>query len=300
MVKKKANPAQFSLFDLPPPPPRASAGRAIQPPLPMDLGPVIALPPPPPEDTPWTPRRSSDGTLELSEALRLECNLALMAGAGTGKTYSLITLCLHLLAGARHAGAGPLEPSRLCLVTFTDKAASEMRARLRRRIDTLVHGETDHDLAASYRALELAPHPQKFWRKVRDGLGGASIGTFHGLCVQLVRRAPADSGINPAFELLDERAASDLLSDTVERVVLGALEREETAVVDLCREYDFAGGYTGGLVTWLGRIWARIREEGLDPRLVATGDEPRARAAFAQQLIETRRIVALAREPKTE
>ena len=301
MAKKKPNPDQYSLFDAPvPPPPRASSGRAVQPSLPMDLGPVTVLPSPSPEETAWTPRRSSEGIVELSEALRFECNLALMAGAGTGKTYSLITLCLHLLAGARHAGNGPLDPSRLCLVTFTDKAASEMRARLRRRIDALVHGQADHDLIASYAALGQTPHPQKFWRKVRDGLGGASIGTFHGLCVQLVRRAPADCGINPAFELLDERAASDLLSDTVERVVLGALEREETAVVDLCREYDFAGGYTGGLVTWLGRIWGRIREEGLDPRLVATGDEPRARAAFEQQILETRKTVGLARSPKTE
>ena len=300
MAKHKPNPDQFGLFDSLAPPPRASAGRGAQPLLPMDLGPVLEVPAPALEDIRWTPKRSSSGTLELAEALRLECNLALMAGAGTGKTYSLITLCLHLLAGARHAGTGPLDPSRLCLVTFTDKGASEMRARLRRRIDGLVHGENDGDLSTSYAVLAQTPHPQKFWRKVRDGLGGASIGTFHGLCVQLVRRAPAGSGINPTFELLDERSASELLSDTVERVVLGALEREETAVVDLCREYDFAGGYAGGLVTWLGRIWARIREEGLDPRLVATGDEARARLAFAQQLEETRRTVGLARSPKTE
>ncbi len=304
MAKRtKPNPDQFSLFELPRPPdapPRSSAPRTSQPALPMDLGPVIALPPPLPEDTPWTPRRSGDGILDLSEALRLECNLALMAGAGTGKTYSLITLCLHLLAGARHAGTGALDPSRLCLVTFTDKAASEMRARLRRRIDALVHGETDHDLVASYAALGQVPHPQKFWRKVRDSLGAASIGTFHGLCVQLVRRAPAGSGINPGFELLDERAAADLLGDTVERVVLGALEREEAAVVDLCREYDFAGGYAGGLVAWLGRIWGRIREEGLDPRVVSTGDEPRARAWFGTQAEETRRQLELARSVKTQ
>ena len=195
MAKRaKSNPDQFNLFELPrtaDAAPRSSAPRTTQPTLPMDLGPVIALPPPPPEDTPWTPRRSGEGVLDLSEALRLECNLALMAGAGTGKTYSLITLCLHLLAGARHAGTGPLDPSRLCLVTFTDKAASEMRARLRRRIDALVHGEKDLDLLASYTALGRSPHPQKFWRKIRDSLGAASIGTFHGLCVQLVRRAPA-------------------------------------------------------------------------------------------------------------
>jgi ATP-dependent helicase/nuclease subunit A len=294
MAKKKpANPDQFSLFDFLPP------RKATQPALPMDLGPLAPAPPAPPTP-PWTPRRSTDGILELSEALRLECNLALMAGAGTGKTYSLITLCLHLLAGARHAGEGPLEPQRLCLVTFTDKAASEMRARLRQRIDALVHGQADQDLSAAWSSLGQSPRPPKFWRKIRDGLGGATIGTFHGLCVQLVKRAPAGSGVNPAFELLDERAAKDLLDDTVERVVLGALERDDAAVVDLCREYDFAGGWTGGLVSWLARAWARIREEGLDPRLVAVGDEPRARAAFESQLVDIRRMLQSARSPKTE
>ena len=61
----------------------------------------------------------------MSEAspLALEKNLALMAGAGAGKTYSLVTMTLHLLAGAREAGA-PLKPARLCMLTFTDKAAA--------------------------------------------------------------------------------------------------------------------------------------------------------------------------------
>lgn len=305
MARKKVHANQMDLFA--PAVPRAESRgaasgppvRATQPALPMDLGPVVPLPPPPPDDTPWTPRRSADGTLDLDEALRLECNLALMAGAGTGKTYSLITLCLHLLAGARRAGNGPLEPSQLCLVTFTDKAASEMRARLRRRVDALVHGETDHDLLRSYAALGQTPRPQKFWRKVRDGLGAASIGTFHGLCVQLVRRAPAGSGVNPAFELLDERATHELLIDTTERLVLGALEAQDSAVADLCREYDFAGGRAGGLVSWLVRLWGRIREEGLDPKLVPTGDEARARLEFEQRVADVRVKLAMAREAKT-
>jgi ATP-dependent helicase/nuclease subunit A len=57
------------------------------------------------------------------------------AGAGTGKTHSLITLCLHLLGGAGRAE--PLPPQRLCAVTFTEKAAAELSARLRQRVDRL-------------------------------------------------------------------------------------------------------------------------------------------------------------------
>ncbi|MGA9520767.1 MAG: UvrD-helicase domain-containing protein, partial [Myxococcaceae bacterium] len=63
----------------------------------------------------------------VEEPLALERNLALMAGAGAGKTYSLITICLHLLGGARRDGR-TIRPAELFLLTFTDKAAGEMRA----------------------------------------------------------------------------------------------------------------------------------------------------------------------------
>ena len=77
----------------------------------------------------------------MSEVLALDKNLALMAGAGAGKTYSLVTMPLHLLAGARET-APAVRPSRLCMVTFTDKAAAEMRSRVRERLDTLVQAES--------------------------------------------------------------------------------------------------------------------------------------------------------------
>src|SRR5262249_62400614 len=67
-------------------------------------------------------------------------NLALIAGAGSGKTHSLVTLALQLLAGAR-PGAGPLAPSRLAMVTFTDKAAAELRERLRQRVEAQSRSE---------------------------------------------------------------------------------------------------------------------------------------------------------------
>ena len=73
--------------------------------------------------------------------LALEKNLALMAGAGAGKTYSLVTMTLHLFAGARQAE--PLRPSRLCMLTFTDKAAVEMQ----QRVDLLVpYGQADSSI----------------------------------------------------------------------------------------------------------------------------------------------------------
>ena len=53
----------------------------------------------------------------------------IQAGAGTGKTHSLVSLCVDLLGREE-----PLAPARLCAITFTEKAAAELKDRLRRRV----------------------------------------------------------------------------------------------------------------------------------------------------------------------
>ncbi len=219
------------------------------------------------------------------EPLALERNLALLAGAGAGKTYSLITICLHLLGGARRDGV-PLRPHELFLLTFTEKAAAEMRERLRARVDRLARDakalQDEVALSASYaKHGRVSPAPD-FWRKVRDDLGAATIGTFHSLCVQLLRRAPAGAGVDPSFELLEERDAQGLLQDAAERVVLSVLEEDgDDAVSDLCRDLRFVGaGRAEGLVDHLCTVFTRVREEGMRPTSVGVGDFDQAKAEF--------------------
>ena len=83
----------------------------------------------------------------VERALALEQNVALFAGPGAGKTYSLVTLCLHLLGGGREDGL-PVRTSQLFMLTFTDKAAAEMRARLRQRLDALARRQRLHSILA--------------------------------------------------------------------------------------------------------------------------------------------------------
>ncbi|HSP77636.1 MAG TPA: UvrD-helicase domain-containing protein, partial [Myxococcaceae bacterium] len=238
----------------------------------------------------------------MSEAsmLALEKNLALMAGAGAGKTYSLVTMTLHLLAGAREA-AGPLRPSRLCMVTFTDKAAAEMRARVRSRLDALVlAGPKDvlePELRASLERLGRPFPPADTWRALREELGSASVGTFHSLCGQLLRRAPPGSGVDPSFEVLDELEARTLVLDVCERVVLDALESSAPGVHELCEELGFSGSdFTEGLVASLASVYGKLREEGLraaDARL-SSADE--ARESLEALVAEARRLLETVRE----
>ena len=234
----------------------------------------------------------------MSEAspLALEKNLALMAGAGAGKTYSLVTMTLHLLAGAREAGA-PLKPARLCMLTFTDKAAAEMRARTRARLDVLAHGELksdqELDLRASLERLERPFPPQDVWRALREELGSATVGTFHSLCGQLLRRAPPGLGVDPAFEVLDELEAYSLVLDVCERVVLDALESGDADVRELCQELTFSGsGFTEGLVATLLSVYGKLREEGQRAENAPIANVDEARVALEALLDEARRLCA--------
>ncbi|MDY7225262.1 UvrD-helicase domain-containing protein [Hyalangium rubrum] len=211
--------------------------------------------------------------------LALERNLALMAGAGAGKTYSLVTMVLHLLAGARQAGP-PVKPARLCMLTFTDKAAAEMRARTRSRLDALAQGEArEPELRASLDRLGRPFPSQDTWRALREDLGAATVGTFHSLCGQLLRRAPPGLGIDPSFEVLDELEALGLVQDVCERVVLDALEAGDAQVRELCQELTFSGsGFSDGLVACLRQVYGKLREEGLRAASASIASAEEARA----------------------
>src|SRR6185295_11425675 len=114
------------------------------------------------------------------------------AGAGTGKTHGLIPECLRLRGGADRDE--PLAPARLCLLTFTEKAAAEMRGRLAARIAALAAAEAaEPELTAAFTSAGRPFPPAAEWRRVQGRLSGATIATFHGFCAGLLRRAPAGS-----------------------------------------------------------------------------------------------------------
>ena len=227
----------------------------------------------------------------------LERSAVVQAGAGSGKTHSLVTLCLHLLGGAGRPE--PLLPGRLCAVTFTEKAAAELRGRLRSRIDRLAFCETPDALsalAATHEPELLAscaaagtplPAPEA-WRRVRRDLGQAEIGTIHGLCSRLLRRHAAAAALDPDFTVLDEALAAALRREACERAALDALEEPpgagSAAAGHLCGELGFraAGPFGGGLAEALLSLLVRLGESGRDPIAVVEetpGLEPAAAVA---------------------
>jgi ATP-dependent helicase/nuclease subunit A len=132
--------------------------------------------------------------------LAQDCDVVVVAGAGTGKTRTLVARMLHLLAGG-------VELRRIVAVTFTIKAAREMRNRLRDEIQQYL---AQDDLASAER---------RFWQEVDASLDAARIGTIHGLCTELLRNHPAEAAIDPAFGVLDEAQAALLLQDAATEAI---------------------------------------------------------------------------------
>ncbi|MGH0029015.1 MAG: UvrD-helicase domain-containing protein [Myxococcota bacterium] len=115
------------------------------------------------------------------------------AAAGTGKTTALVGRIVSLLA----SGKGSLD--RVVAVTFTEKAAGEMKLRLRAEIETALAGADDGSEARANltKALEL--------------LELARIGTIHGFCSDLLHERPVEAGVDPMFAIADEEVSDALL-----------------------------------------------------------------------------------------
>ena len=130
-------------------------------------------------------------------------DLVVTAGAGAGKTRTLVARYLALL----ESGV-PLRG--IAAITFTDKAAREMRTRIRQAI-------TDW--------LAQDPPRRAFWEEATAGLDGARIGTIHGLCAQILRAQPVEAarlGLMPDFVVLEEGRAAVLRARAVEEALAWA------------------------------------------------------------------------------
>jgi ATP-dependent helicase/nuclease subunit A len=139
--------------------------------------------------------------LSDSEARRrireeFSATLFVEAAAGTGKTTALVGRIVGLI----RAGAGTLD--RIVAVTFTEKAAGEMKLRLRSEIEKARSKATREERGRLDRALEE--------------LELARIGTIHSFCGDLLHERPIEAGIDPLFEVASEGEADEIADSAFE------------------------------------------------------------------------------------
>jgi len=118
----------------------------------------------------------------------LDASLIVEASAGTGKTTELVG---RIVAVLEH---GRTTIDKIAAVTFTHKAAGELKLRLREELDRR------RQQAVGNRTLEDA----------LEHLEEASIGTIHSFCAQLLRERPVEARVDPAFQELSEQESSRL------------------------------------------------------------------------------------------
>jgi ATP-dependent helicase/nuclease subunit A len=124
-------------------------------------------------------------------------NVALEASAGTGKTRVLVDRYINLL----RAG---VDPSNILAITFTRKAATEMRERI---ISTL--------RAAAARG-EFSPAR---WRELRDRTDDIAISTIDAFCLSLLREFPLEADLDPGFDVADETEVPRLIDESLDRAL---------------------------------------------------------------------------------
>lgn len=128
-------------------------------------------------------------------------NAVVHAAAGTGKTWLLVGRLLRLLL----QGANP---SSILAITFTRKAAAEMRVRLGERLLAMCEA-SDAELDAMFKAIGIAPtaelqqRARRLYEELLVAPHDLRVTTFHAFCQELLARFAFEAEIAPAFEVLE-------------------------------------------------------------------------------------------------
>lgn len=145
-----------------------------------------------------------DSPARLAAATTFDRNVVVIAGAGTGKTTLLVSRLLHILLRE----PDPLPLSRVVALTFTNKAATEMKVRLRERLRGLLApdsastapsgGAVTHAELRRMYGLTGEEISKRAEAALQD-LERAQIGTLHSFASHLLRLYPIEAGVSPTF-----------------------------------------------------------------------------------------------------
>ena len=170
----------------------------------------------------------TDHPLQLTDAQRAgiertDLSMAVTSGAGCGKTFVLARRYLKVLAD----DGRPDAPSRVVAVTFTDKAALQMR----QRVAALLRERIDQAADSATKALA-----NEWLSRLPD----ARISTTHGFCAALLRGNAIEAGIDPAYGVLaDEFSRCRMLHEAVTDAARTALDRADDRHVELLERFTY-------------------------------------------------------------
>lgn len=179
------------------------------------------------------PDRIFDGLNDKQiEAVRaINGPVLILAGAGSGKTRALIHRIAYLIASG-------IKPENILAVTFTNKAAGEMKERIQRLL--------------SAKPYTPNPKPSPVW-----------MGTFHSICLKILRQDADKLGYNRHFIIYDDDDQSSLMKNVLQDLELGAsrfnpqlmLEKISKLKSDLIDHKEYAQSARGFMEKTLSQVY---------------------------------------------
>jgi ATP-dependent helicase/nuclease subunit A len=168
----------------------------------------------------------------------LDCHLSVTAGPGAGKTFVLVERYLEILRTKK------VSVDNIVAITFTNRAANEMRQRVRARIDAILR--------------DTSPKERQTWLRHKRTLEGAVITTIHGFCSRLLHEFPVEANIDPQFVLLDEHQSMMLIESVVEEALADAIHHGNETILQYTQ-----GVGRAALAQSLIELHRKYRDEGL-------------------------------------
>lgn len=205
----------------------------------------------------------------MSEILNPRRNVSVSASAGSGKTWQLVSRITRLLL----EGANP---GHILALTFTRKAAAEMRERVESRLRDLALAD-DHQLDALLKPLHMTPTPavrvraRSLYEELLFSPWPLRASTLHAFCQDLIARFPEKTGVSSGFELVENEA--ELLEcawQSLQEKILADGDSAESKALDILIAEEFSeSAIHAVIVQFLGqrsdwRAYAKGQEQALD------------------------------------
>lgn len=217
---------------------------------------------------------SKNPTPEQALAINtIKSNVSLLAGAGSGKTYVLMKRFVQILRSDLS-----VNPTNIVAITFTRKAADEIKGRVRQAVGECVE-QAQNDLER----LRWQEHLQK--------VESAPISTIHSLCSRILRDNPVETQLDPEFTILEDFEAQDFFKETLQQYLRKNI-KENAALRRLVQTYG-VNSFVNQVTALGDKLSELVREDNLaEPYLKAKEELP----ALQQKLFAALRDVIEARE----
>ncbi|HEU4739522.1 MAG TPA: UvrD-helicase domain-containing protein [Solirubrobacterales bacterium] len=204
------------------------------------------------EEATVAPRREPTPEQAAAIAVRGR-DVLLEAGAGTGKTGVMVDRYCRLVCDSG------LSPDSILAFTFTDKAAAELRQRIRTELARRAERGSERAAAA------LA------------GIGGAWITTIHGFCNRVLAAHPVAAGVDPNFRVLDAPEAGRAAREAFDDAVVEFLADDDPTRVETVAAYDLEG-----LRAMIAAVHDELRSRGVANPKLPEPPQPDPEAALAR------------------